>query len=167
MCFAELLESPLSASDFERNSALYFSRPTTIQVLESVSGIVSKDKENILQIKMELVEFDHVGNRVSYIRFSKKFITEYIMAIESFLSMARGSGSTTSAGSERQIASLLSCDTLRGPQYLVFKYHRSEASIPYLSIGTTFDLETRGGVHFFTSADAQELVSLLIKFAHS
>jgi hypothetical protein len=165
-CFAELLESSLNASDVEQNSTLVFSRPTTIEVIQSEEGLYPSNKDYILQIKMELVDFDIVGNRISYIRFSKKYITEYIIAIESFLSMARGPNSSSLAA-ETPIASLLSCDTLKGQQFLVFKCHRIGASLPYLSIGTTFDLESKGGVHYFSPADAQELVNLLIKFAHS
>lgn len=165
--FAEAIESSLNASDFEGKSALYFSRPTSIEVVETDEGLFSVDHEGILQIRMELVGFDPVGNRESYIRFSRKMITDYVMVIENFLSIARNAGNSGAGRDGTQLASLLSCDTLKGPVYLKFGYHQPRGSNPYLSIGSTYDPESRSGVHYFTPADAQELVSLLIKFAHA
>ena len=164
---SDVMETQLNASDFEGKSALYFSRPTTIEVIETEQGLFPADHEGILQIGMELVGFDPVGHRESYIRFTKKMITEYVMAIENFLSMARNASSSTHGRDGMQIASLLSCDTLKGPMYLSFRYHQPRGSVAYLSIGTDYDPESKAGIHYFTPADAQELVSILIKFAHA
>ena len=165
--FAEVIESSLNASDFDGNSALYFSRPTSIEVVETDDGLFSLDHGGILQIRMELVGYDPVGNRESYIRFSRKMITDYVMVIENFLSMARNAGDLGAGRDGKELASLLSCDTLKGPVYLKFRYHQPRGTNPYLSIGSTYDPESRAGVHYFTPADAQELVNLLIKFAHA
>jgi hypothetical protein len=118
----------------------------------------------MLRIQMERVNRDSAGRNITQIIFSKKYLNEYLAALQRFFDVAdkRSQG----RADQFELAEIPSWDSPQGPRNLYFSYMAVANGEVYLVIRSHNDWEHAGGPHFFSLADAKELQSLLLKFSY-